>query len=262
MKSKLMSIKSIFSGTHAGWRYFALIILCLATLSAYSDELSDAVKMAEARIKEKYASELAIERERSALKAIIINDKLSEQDKLKAIKERFFNEKSGTQSIKNANNNASENVESLLISAKRGEAEAQYNLANCYANGEGIDKNINEAVNWWHKAAEQGLAKAQYNLGLCYFYGNGVSRDLAEALKWLRKAAEQGFAEAQLNLGICYLHGYGITANINEAVKWWRMAAEQGHATAQYNLGVCHELGYGIVKGLRKAKGYLFLFCH
>ena len=33
-------------------------------------------------------------------------------------------------------------------------------------------------------AAEQGDAAAQYNLGLCYEGGEGVTRDLCEAVKW------------------------------------------------------------------------------
>ena len=46
------------------------------------------------------------------------------------------------------------------------------------------------------KAAEQGVAKAQYNLALCYAKGNGVAKDKAEAVKWFRKAAEQGHEKA------------------------------------------------------------------
>ncbi|MBQ4314147.1 MAG: sel1 repeat family protein, partial [Lentisphaeria bacterium] len=50
---------------------------------------------------------------------------------------------------------------------------------------------------WYRKAAEQGHATAQYNLGLCYYLGQGVTKDLAEAVKWLRKSAEQGYKDAQ-----------------------------------------------------------------
>ena len=53
-----------------------------------------------------------------------------------------------------------------------------------------------------HRLAEQGDADAQYNLGDMYARGDGVPEDDAEAVKWLRLAAEQGHADAQFSLDI------------------------------------------------------------
>ncbi|MBQ9771958.1 MAG: sel1 repeat family protein, partial [Lentisphaeria bacterium] len=50
---------------------------------------------------------------------------------------------------------------------------------------------------WYRKAAEQGNALAQYNLGVCYENGEGVQKDLVQAVFWFRKAADQGYAQAQ-----------------------------------------------------------------
>lgn len=52
--------------------------------------------------------------------------------------------------------------------------------------------NISELKN----KAEQGNAEAQYSLGVCYRCGDGVEKNLEEAIKWYRKAAEQGYAKA------------------------------------------------------------------
>lgn len=60
------------------------------------------------------------------------------------------------------------------------------------------------------KAAEQGDIDAQYELGNCYYNGNGVSEDKAEAVKWYYKAANRGYARAQYSLGNCYYNGYGV----------------------------------------------------
>ena len=79
--------------------------------------------------------------------------------------------------------------------AEQGDAKAQYNLGVCYANGDGVQKDLTQAVFWYRKAAEQGHAEAQYNLGVCYYNGDGVQKDLAQAVFWLRKAADQGFAQ-------------------------------------------------------------------
>ena len=44
--------------------------------------------------------------------------------------------------------------------------------------------------------AERGDAEAQYDLALAYYKGEGVAKDLEEAVKWFRKAADQGDALA------------------------------------------------------------------
>jgi TPR repeat protein len=133
--------------------------------------------------------------------------------------------------------------------AQQGNAEAQFNLGICYANGEGVAKDWDEAVKWWRKAAEQGDADAQKNLGNSYYQGEGVAKDAVEAVKWYRKAAEQGNADAQKNLGNSYYQGEGVAKDAVEAVKWYRKAAEQGLTKgAQYNLGVCYGKGEGVAK--------------
>ena len=59
-----------------------------------------------------------------------------------------------------------------------------------------------EAVKWYRLAAEQGNVDAQYNLGDMYARGDGVPEDDAAAVKWLRLAAEQGHADAEFSLDI------------------------------------------------------------
>ena len=76
--------------------------------------------------------------------------------------------------------------------------------------------------------AEAGNAVSQYNLGLCYANGNGVEVDLAEAVRWLRKAAERGNVLAQCNLGWCYAEGVGVGKDMAEAVNTAREQAEEG----------------------------------
>lgn len=49
-------------------------------------------------------------------------------------------------------------------------------------------------------AAEKGNAEAQYFLGNIYDFGDGQNRSLAKAAEWYRKAADQGYAPAQRSL--------------------------------------------------------------
>ena len=132
--------------------------------------------------------------------------------------------------------------------AECGDAIAQYNLGNCYFNGDGVEKDEEEAVKWYRKSAEQENASAQYRLGLCYFNGEGVDQDKSEALKWFFKAAEQDNDEAQNLLGDCYFNGDGVEKDEAEAVKWYRKAAEQDNDEAQNFLGDCYFNGDGVEK--------------
>ncbi|MBR4716448.1 MAG: sel1 repeat family protein, partial [Lentisphaeria bacterium] len=123
--------------------------------------------------------------------------------------------------------------------AELGYGAAQTNLAWMYANGQGVEQDLNEAAKWFRKAAEQGFDMAQFNLGGCYVVGEGVERDKAEAVKWFRKAAKQGCAEAQFSLGVLYYIGAGVQPDKTKAVKWWHKASEQGHAASQFMMGYC-----------------------
>lgn len=186
------------------------------------------------------------------------------------------------------------NIVTLTLKAKTGDAEAQNALGEAYYDGKGVTENLTEAVKWYTKAAEQGNVKAQYNLGVCYYYGYGVEEYKGEAEKWLTKAAEQGYAEAQnllgnyyktvrnykeaimwytkaaeqglpmaqCNLGLCYKsyykYGNGVGEDLEEAIKWYTKAADQGYAKAQYYLGKAYDEGEGVAKNDSEAmKWYL-----
>ena len=57
-----------------------------------------------------------------------------------------------------------------------------------------------EGISYFIKAAKMGLAEAQSILGACYLYGEGVDKNVDEAIKWLRQAARGGDKEAKLLL--------------------------------------------------------------
>lgn len=52
-------------------------------------------------------------------------------------------------------------VEKLRKAAELGDAYATTNLGGCYANGTGVEENIEEAIRWFRKAAELGETNAQ-----------------------------------------------------------------------------------------------------
>jgi TPR repeat protein len=58
--------------------------------------------------------------------------------------------------------------------AERGNAEAQYNLANLYRDGRGVPRDDQQAADWYRRAAEGGSWWAAFDLGMLY-WGQGLA---------------------------------------------------------------------------------------
>src|SRR6185437_379350 len=134
----------------------------------------------------------------------------------------------------------------LTTKAQRGDAESQFELAQRYAEGKGVDKDEAHALAWFKKAADQDLGKAEVSLGSIYAHGFGVKQDWAESIRWYRKAALQGDPVALHNLGLDFNYGHGVGRDYEQAANYFRLGAEQGQPRCQYNLGLLYEEGHGV----------------
>jgi TPR repeat protein len=164
--------------------------------------------------------------------------------------------------------------------AASGDAEAQFQLANCYAVGTHVPQSDSKAVELYLMAAGQGYPDAQFRLGLCSyslkisttasrFDGQTLAKlglrdsgritdsatdpNYVKAAAWFRKAAEQGHAEAQFWVGLCHDSAIGVAKDLREATTWYRRAAEQGLASAQEKLGFSYQYGKGVDQDLAEA---------
>ncbi len=54
--------------------------------------------------------------------------------------------------------------------------------------GDCVPRDARQAAGWFRLAAEQGLAGSQTMLAMMYEQGNGVEKDLDEAKKWYDRA--------------------------------------------------------------------------
>jgi len=75
-------------------------------------------------------------------------------------------------------------------------------------------------------------AYAQYYLGVMYANGQGVDRDFEEAAKWFRSAAEKGVAAAQAKLAQLYERGKGVPKDMEFAYAWYAVAEALGNTRA------------------------------
>ena len=100
----------------------------------------------------------------------------------------------------------------------------------------------------------KGGAWEQYELANCYFDGQGAVRDLPRAFNLYRLAAGQGHVESQNKLGICYHNGHGVKRDQVEACAWWSLVGKTNpQAQASLAFVQADEL-----KRMTPAKGVLF----
>ena len=144
-------------------------------------------------------------------------------------------------------------IKLLETAARRGLAEAQYELGVAYDRGLGVTQNHATAAGWYQRAAEQGLTDAQYNLATLFDEGLGTPRDAAMARHWYSRAADAGQPRAMNNLGYLYEKGLGGSRDYGMAVVWYHRAARTGLAIAQSNLAALHYLGRGVPRDFEEA---------
>ena len=114
----------------------------------------------------------------------------------------------------------------LLAKANAGDAAAQVLVGESYAAGKGVERDLQQAAEWYKKAAEKGDLVAELHLAALYRDGGkNFPRDMAQAAEWYRKAAEQGDAGAQATLATLYSIGQGVARNYVEAYYWLYLAA-------------------------------------
>jgi uncharacterized protein len=63
-------------------------------------------------------------------------------------------------------------VDKLIQKAEAGDAQAQYELAELYYQGQEVEENFNESLKWFERAADQGHPEARAELGLMYVLRN------------------------------------------------------------------------------------------
>ena len=117
----------------------------------------------------------------------------------------------------------------MHLAAERGDAEAQFMLAQNYRLGQTLRQNDRKAFKWYMRAAEQGHSSAQSCVGTLYDLGWGVGKDSAEAARWHRLSAEQNNKWGQENLGMMYMFGHGVTQSYTEAYAWTSVSMANGN---------------------------------
>ncbi len=83
------------------------------------------------------------------------------------------------------------------VAAEQNSAEAQYQLAQLYEKGLGVEANPERAFNLINDSAKSGQPQAQFALGQYYVEGTQVPQNKTLALYWIQSAADQNHLQAK-----------------------------------------------------------------
>ncbi|QHI69280.1 tetratricopeptide repeat protein [Tichowtungia aerotolerans] len=130
-------------------------------------------------------------------------------------------------------------AEILQQKVDAGDAEAICRLGSLLLIGEGVDKNLEQGMQYIREAAELGVPFAQFAMGSAYM---GVTYegetlpceiDIEKGVDWHKKAAEQGFEASQVALAKHYMEllieDKGNPELIIQTYTWVSKAAHQGN---------------------------------
>jgi TPR repeat protein len=140
-------------------------------------------------------------------------------------------------------------------------------VGRMYLLGQGTDRDMPKAIEWFKKAALQtydptqvkdgaatkpeflsSQAEAAMVLAEIYATGFGVPVDKAEARRWYIRATELEYYPAFQICGLIFESGYGGPADPAKAVDYFTQAAKAGYVPSQYTVGELYYLGEDGVK--------------
>jgi len=143
----------------------------------------------------------------------------------------LFQKKSATDEEK------AEGLKYYLSAARKGNADAQATLGDCYLFGDAVEKDEKQALYWYQLAAKQNHSIATNNLAIFHDTGRaGLKIDKFEALKLYSRAAYLGSNYAQNTMGVFYANGSILDRNKAEAFAWMWIAADNESENALENL--------------------------
>ena len=98
-------------------------------------------------------------------------------------------------------------------------------------------RDYKKAVELWTKAAERNHWKAMLNLANAYAQGAGVPRDTEHAVQILEQAMKLGIPAAYDAMGTYHFAGVGVKKDVSRAYTFWELAADMGNPGAMGYLG-------------------------
>lgn len=143
--------------------------------------------------------------------------------------------------------NIEEGLKLFKKAARAGYADAAWELACKYKNGDGVYPNKSIASQWSLRAAELGDSTAQDEMGyICL-----RKKRYKEAFYWFSKAVQGGTDTT--GLAWCYQYGLGVACDYTEAIRHYKPYESMfPDKKIEYRIGFCYEMGLNNITEARK----------
>lgn len=125
-------------------------------------------------------------------------------------------------------------------------APAKYMLGKCYEYGQGVEKDLEKAFNYYKRSSEYKFNLAEIKLGIWYFDGIFVDKNLITAYYYFKRQASNNDEIAQYCLANCYYYGYGVDINKKQALAWLKRSAKLNCVYAEYDLAIIYQVGINV----------------
>lgn len=139
-------------------------------------------------------------------------------------------------------------------------------LASSYQRGQGVDKNIEEAIRWNMIAAEEfGGGRGYTNIGQMYEKGDGVEQSYEKAIAYYDMSMSPDLKSPDFKgaryAGVLYENGFTNDAgetvqDYAKAAAYYQIAADNGDVTGNAYLGRVYDLGLGVEENKALAVKY------
>jgi TPR repeat protein len=148
----------------------------------------------------------------------------------------------------------------MQAAAAAGNPLAEFNFAQLLVHQDSSEAGLARAAPYYERAAGTGLADAQYAMAQLYANGaGGMKKDDVRARELLLLAARQNYDTAQIDLAQFLIDGRGGPRDLKAGFRWTSIAAHGGNVAAQDRLAKLYMAGIGVDPDLVQAAAWYIL---
>ncbi|MSU03480.1 MobP3 family relaxase [Tissierella pigra] len=150
--------------------------------------------------------------------------------------------------------------------AEKGNALAMFNMGRMFADGLGIEIDIEESYKWYEKAlnafhkveSRKPWKYTEYRIGKMYSQGLGTEEDYEKAAYWLTLSAKERYKFAEYSLGGLYYRGQGVEQSYESAFDLYLKSAKQGFPYADFEAAKMYRDGIGTDRNKEESDKYFY----
>lgn len=129
-------------------------------------------------------------------------------------------------------------IDQLKEASLSNDAEAQWELAICYAQGNGVEQSDAKAFEWICRAAENGKEEAENYVINAYENGSeelGIQPDMDKLAEWADKLSENGSAAMRIKYADLAMERKSNNINIIRAFRYVAELADKGNIACAFH---------------------------